>query len=49
MTDSFIYKGIQYFIEDDKYYRFRYGKKLNVSKKEYEKLRKKADGSIQRD
>lgn len=47
--DKFIYKGITYFIEEGKYYRIRYGKKLNVNKKEFEKLRRKANGNIQRD
>lgn len=47
MTDSFVYKDILYYIEDGKYYRERYGKKLNVSKKEYHKLRRKSNGSIQ--
>jgi len=48
MTDSFVYKDILYYIEDGKYYRERYGKKLNVNKKEYNKLRKKSYESIQR-
>ena len=46
--DKFIYKDATYFIEDGKYYRERYGKKLNVKKKEFYRAMEKANENIKR-
>lgn len=48
ISDEFFYKKIKYFIEDGKYFRLKYGKRLNVKKKDFYKIRNKANEYIQR-
>lgn len=43
MTNSFTYKDVKYYEDNGKYFKIRYGKKLSVSKKEFYKLKKKAN------
>jgi hypothetical protein len=42
-TDIFIYNGVEHFIQDGKFWKMRFGKKLNVKKKEFYKLQKKVN------
>lgn len=43
-TDEFTYNGVKYFIEDDKFWKVKFGKKLNVRKRDFYKLKEKANG-----
>jgi len=45
-TEEFVYNGVNYFVEDGKYWKLRWSKKLNVKKKEFYKLKEKANGGV---
>ena len=48
-SSQFIHNGVEYFIEDGKYWKLRWSKKLNVKKRDFLRLKKKHDENLQRD
>lgn len=48
-SSVFIHNGVEYFIQDEKYWKMRFGKRLNVRKRDFLKLKEKHDENLQRD
>ena len=46
---SFTWQGVTYYYEDGQYFKFRYGKKLSISRKNFIQLKKKFDDTHKRD
>jgi hypothetical protein len=47
--NSFIWKDEYHYEEEGKYFKIKYGKRKSIKKRDFYRLKEKANGSLQRD